>query len=364
MMWLWVGIASAYTLSGNSWTYHDQPVEEPFHIATNSFPSDFSSADLIAAHAEAVRVWNVQGGADLRLTSGGHSDNSQYGNGNNDWNVVSWDDWRWGSTLGIAARTVVGSEIRDCDINIVGANNNGTTTWSLDPAGAPDGANDMRHTLIHELGHCIGVDHSNVDSALMGPYAPSDQGLDSRVLKADDIAAVQAVYGTAAPSIVIADVLQTATDTGVELQILLENVGDGTAYGILGDLELGDSHELVVLEAWSGELGDLPAGGTVGSASDALLATLLFSESCVDTQEATVDLLLSDEAGNLWRDALDLTLPCPEALRGSGGGVDGAACGCSQNGGSSPGTLLWAGVVTLLARRRRRLSSPSLLTPR
>ena len=64
----------------------------------------FDGSELLKAHAEALRVWNVQGGADLMLEAGGGTTITQYGSGNNDSNNLAWKDYRWGSTLGIAGR--------------------------------------------------------------------------------------------------------------------------------------------------------------------------------------------------------------------------------------------------------------------
>jgi hypothetical protein len=54
-----------------------------------------------------------------------------------------------------------------------------------------NGAFDLFTVMLHEIGHALGIDHSNVVGSVMEPiYAGS-----RRSLTADDIAAIQAIYG-------------------------------------------------------------------------------------------------------------------------------------------------------------------------
>jgi len=54
-------------------------------------------------------------------------------------------------------------------------------------------AKDLFTVAAHELGHSLGIEHSNTFGALMFPYY---KGYNPKLeLHEDDIAAIQAVYG-------------------------------------------------------------------------------------------------------------------------------------------------------------------------
>jgi hypothetical protein len=54
---------------------------------------------------------------------------------------------------------------------------------------------DLQAVLTHELGHALGLDHSSIPAATMWPYGDQGETRD-RTPDADDVAAVQATYGT------------------------------------------------------------------------------------------------------------------------------------------------------------------------
>jgi hypothetical protein len=61
-----------------------------------------------------------------------------------------------------------------------------------------DGVVDVRNALTHEIGHLLGIDHSDVPGATMAPRARASD-LDKRDLAEDDVAAVCSVYATPWP---------------------------------------------------------------------------------------------------------------------------------------------------------------------
>lgn len=54
---------------------------------------------------------------------------------------------------------------------------------------------DLEAALTHELGHFLGLDHSDVPGATMQPEAMGLGGIDLRTLEPDDVAGLCAIYG-------------------------------------------------------------------------------------------------------------------------------------------------------------------------
>jgi len=90
-------------------------------------------------------------------------------------------------------------------------------TWQDGPAGAFGGV-DLQGVAAHEAGHALGLDHTNVFGATMFPSI-SGSGTGQRSLAADDIAGVQALYGTAAVDKTEITGLSGSTDLGEVLVI-------------------------------------------------------------------------------------------------------------------------------------------------
>ena len=62
-------------------------------------------------------------------------------------------------------------------------------TWTQNT----DEGTNLMIVAVHELGHALGLGHSNVEGAVMAPYY---QGYDAKfTLEDDDIRAIQSLYG-------------------------------------------------------------------------------------------------------------------------------------------------------------------------
>lgn len=72
----------------------------------------------------------------------------------------------------------------------------GTAAW-VDTPTTPTGYYDLHSTTLHELGHALGLHHSNEEGAVMRASLPT--GLQRRTLTPDDVAGVLALYGPGGP---------------------------------------------------------------------------------------------------------------------------------------------------------------------
>ncbi len=80
-------------------------------------------------------------------------------------------------------------------------------TWRI---GAGGGGIDFVEVALHELGHSLGLQHENVNTAIMNPYYGGRFAtLNSAYLLADDIAGIRAMYGTGTGSVAPLVVNQT-----------------------------------------------------------------------------------------------------------------------------------------------------------
>lgn len=80
-----------------------------------------------------------------------------------------------------------GFAITDADIVF-----NSAETW--DVYSGPrrfDGSSEFERVALHELGHALGLDHSDANAAIMRPFVS-----DTDSLQADDIAGIVSIYGT------------------------------------------------------------------------------------------------------------------------------------------------------------------------
>jgi len=83
------------------------------------------------------------------------------------------------------------AEILDADIEI-----NDEAGLSREEV-TPDGEFDLQSVLTHEIGHFLGIAHTNVDESVMIEAGQPDET--DRTLRADDISAICAVYAQPSP---------------------------------------------------------------------------------------------------------------------------------------------------------------------
>ncbi len=184
--------ASAYSLTGAFWTWQDHPVEDPFALAVGDFPADAGdTGEIEDAFTNAMADWNGVG-RDVALTYGGVVEDA----------VLDFDGFpiiQYGSYSGMGAALAFAGTWAyddgaafDCDLVVLSANDYGAIYWDADPAGPASGRYDLQAVALHELGHCLGLNHSDSSSAVMYAYYG---GL--RALSNDDTSGLAALYAPA-----------------------------------------------------------------------------------------------------------------------------------------------------------------------
>lgn len=165
-------------------------------------------------------------------------------------------------------------------------------------------------TALHELGHCLGLDHEENVDAIMNPFLGGRfSGLGTGFLLADDVAGVQAIYGTGTGSVtplVQDEPNDEPNDDPTDVNDVIAEFDSAGALTITGDSL--DNSLLVYSSAWltvvwgyndttvNGQRGDFwfargqqSLAITTGAGSDTVFLYRVSAES------ATVDLGEGDD---------------------------------------------------------------------
>lgn len=198
MLGIWVGSANAYELKrdefGTPVRWVDASVE--WRVQAQGARS-MEPADTLRVVKRAFAAWalHLQG---LELVSKGLFEGTSLGYdrapGAGNQNVVffSRDDWPFESSAALAVTLTTfrlqGQGMVDADIVI----NERDYAWRT--GGDAEGTYDLANTLTHEIGHFLGLAHSQDSEATMyARAAPSETS--KRVLHADDVSGLVALYG-------------------------------------------------------------------------------------------------------------------------------------------------------------------------
>lgn len=171
-----------------------------YHYSLNEAGSDdFAFDELEQLVADAFDTWSAVECSYFRFeaTPPASVDEQVFNDDKGNVNLLVWretdDEWPYSPAV-IALTSVhydpATGEIRDVDIEFNG--------WDFAFAAAdayPDGTAlvDLPSTVTHEIGHTLGLDHSDDLTATMAPYA--DPGsVFKRTLAADDIDGLCAIY--------------------------------------------------------------------------------------------------------------------------------------------------------------------------
>ncbi len=78
-----------------------------------------------------------------------------------------------------------------------------------------EGFMDVQNTVTHEMGHFLGLDHSQTPDATMFPTAPNSEVI-KRTLEADDAEGLCCIYGENTPVLLPAGTCESALGSGME----------------------------------------------------------------------------------------------------------------------------------------------------
>jgi len=182
----------AAVATGYSYTTFAKWASWPVTFYVNPATPDVSPAAATAATQLALDVWNTQGGSPFRYQYGGTA--SDTANAFDNRNVIIFRNASNGSTIATTySWWDSGNRLLDADI-VVWDGSFALHTGTSGCGGVSNGAY-LEDILTHELGHALGLDHStSVDATMYPSYSACSQSF--RTLAPDDIAGVQALYGT------------------------------------------------------------------------------------------------------------------------------------------------------------------------
>jgi hypothetical protein len=190
---LWLTSASAYSIklneAGDELRWAEMDLGFYVNPANNQ---GFSESEVVEAARAAASQWSAVEGSHLRVNYLGQTDVDQvdYADSKNlvyfeqDW-PEEWDDSYLALTF---TWSVEGGTLIAFDLAI----NEDLYDWSN--SGGPR-SNDLRNTITHEIGHAVGIGHSEIDDATMF-FQSSPGDTDKRDLALDDQEATRYLYGT------------------------------------------------------------------------------------------------------------------------------------------------------------------------
>ena len=249
--------ADAYELYSWKWSDDDLPI--PYYISLDNLPARVSQADYIAAVHAAFDTWASVSGSYVTFW---HEDTGQayVPKVPDEHNTIGFAELASGYIVGLASMWT-----RNFDTRIIEMDVELNTRHRWDTDGSCD-ALDVQAILTHEIGHGLGLDHSDDSTATMY-YLAAYGSLSWRTLAPDDVAGVTAIYP--APEPAAGDANRDGLVNDDDLSILLANwtgsggsggtwgTGDFDADGAICDTDLSE-----LLGNWTGTSGAVPEPAT------------------------------------------------------------------------------------------------------
>ena len=179
-----IGQLQAYQLY--PWKWDDTDIPVPYYINTQNIPANVSEANYIAAVQLAFDAWQQVYTSYISFTyEGSGAAYVPYGGATTDGhNTIGFADMGAGA-VGLATLWSNGNTMVEVDIRL-----NTYQNWATDGSSGDD---DVQNVSTHEIGHLVGLDHSDVPGATMWPTT-SYGDISQRTLEPDDIAGVTALF--------------------------------------------------------------------------------------------------------------------------------------------------------------------------
>ena len=178
----------AYEFVGSTWSLSSGS-SVPYRV-NNTLSADVSDGICLAALRAGFQVWSDVSCSYMAWRDDGRTDNQGWGVSDQE-NVVSWRESSWDDSAAALAITSNIFDFRgfiDTDIKYNGFHH----SWAVVGEGNARGV-DIESVTAHEVGHALGLDHSDVSGATMWPSTgPNDAS--ARSLSQDDIDGVCALY--------------------------------------------------------------------------------------------------------------------------------------------------------------------------
>lgn len=190
-----VGTAEGFALSGKSWAAGSVVVLQ-MGMGTSPAPLSDGNTSWDAAAAPALETWNQQ--MSRMQLSGVVNSTAPVASGDRV-NSVVFSSTIFGQafgrgTLGVTYYIYQGATLVEADVLFNRAQTFDSYRGALRFGGSGGFATaDIRRTLLHELGHAIGLNHFEGDHIMAATVSGRE------VLSSDDIAGVQSIYGAPAP---------------------------------------------------------------------------------------------------------------------------------------------------------------------
>jgi hypothetical protein len=316
--------ALGYELTGQDWTWQAEPVEVPFEINLASWNvTGIDTTDVATAYASGNARWS-EPLSDARVTAQYGGDTTSLDLTLDNVHIARYVDGAYpGATVALASvwSYTNGSgagfnpwDIADCDIEFFGENDFGEILWSADPGGAGSTEMDIELVATHELGHCLGLNHSAEVDAVMFASAPTGTDPDKRDLHPDDLDGIYAIYGEPPNPHPLAPTNLICTDGNGTLE-----PGDSCTF----DMDIADSvgeYELTL--EWTNVPADILLSQTTVNVGEIVPPSSIVEipfevdSGCTTVSDVTLDYTLTDGHGRIWDStqgdvaAVILTLEC------------------------------------------------------